>query len=132
MVVCLMSHETTADFLKFYALLKEILKILFDLDFKPMFIMQDAQDSCWAAGKEAFPNCTILVCYFHVLKNVKARISDLRKQKLFTLEQENEVIKSIQHLHYTKHQSEFQIELFHALTYWKSLGIVNEHCILFK
>ena len=131
MVVCLMSHETTEDFSMFYRLLKSVLHVLFEIDFKPTFIMQDAQDACWAAGKSAFPSCLILVCYFHVVKNVKTRIADLRKQKKFTIEQENSVIKAIQHLHFTSHQSEFEIELFHTLEYWKSLGVVNEFIAYF-
>ena len=63
--------------------------------------MQDAQDACWTAGRAFFPNCDFLTCYFHVLKNVKTRIMDLRKNKLFTELQEDAIINSI-HLNLNK------------------------------
>ena len=80
MAICLMSHETTKDFAKFYRLLKTILLDLFNLYMKPTFIMQDAQDACWAADREAFPCCVILTCFFHVVKNLKTRIADFKKR----------------------------------------------------
>ena len=131
MVVCVMSHETIEDFTRFYQTLKSIIFELFQLDFKPMFIMQDAQDSCWVAGKAVFPSAKLLTCYFHVLKNIKTRIIELRKKKLFSDEQEIAVIKSIQKLHYTTSQAIFEIELFHMLEFWKSIGVVQEFSVYF-
>jgi hypothetical protein len=43
-----------------------------DIEFDHEYIMMDACDATCNAAKKAFPYSTILMCYFNVMKNIKA------------------------------------------------------------
>jgi hypothetical protein len=66
----IVSGETTDDFKHFYQGLINICEQL-KLNFKPELLMQDAQKAARAAVLEYFKDVKILMCYFHVKKNVK-------------------------------------------------------------
>jgi DNA-binding transcriptional regulator YiaG len=66
------SHEQKEDFEHFYeSLIKAASKI--DIDFDPDFIIQDACQASYNAATEFFTS-KILMCYFHVMQNIKKRI----------------------------------------------------------
>ena len=59
------SHETESDYTSFFSSLKEISK-LENLELKPKWI---AIDACYASAnaiKNIFPDCQIVMCYFHL------------------------------------------------------------------
>ena len=61
------------DFVRFYHGLVQLADKM-DLEFDPDYIMQDA----WAASYNAankILNATILMCYFHVMYNIKKKIN---------------------------------------------------------
>ena len=64
------SFETEYDFDQFYSGLIQLSDDL-DLNFDPDFIMQDAAEASANSAIKFFPNVTILMCYFHVMQNVK-------------------------------------------------------------
>ena len=64
------SHETEDDFFIFYSELLALTNSL-KIHFDPKFIMQDALPASYNAATRLFPNATILMCYFHVKKNIK-------------------------------------------------------------
>ncbi len=65
----LTSHETIVDFEDFYQGLIGITES-FDIEYDLEYIMQDACDASKIAVLKYFPNVKILMCYFHVKKNV--------------------------------------------------------------
>ena len=67
------SHETTEDFSSFYQALIAICKTL-KIKYKPMYVMQDACPASKEAILKFFPDVIILMCYFHVKKNVRRLI----------------------------------------------------------
>ena len=66
----IVSGETIADFKHFYQCLINICDQL-KLSYNPELLMQDAQKASRAAVLEYFKDVKILMCYFHVKKNVR-------------------------------------------------------------
>ena len=67
------SHETIPDFDIFYGGMVDLAD-LFDIEFDPEYIMQDACDASLNTVKRIFPEVKVLMCYFHVKKNVKENV----------------------------------------------------------
>ena len=69
--VCFMitSHETIPDFFVFYESLIKLTES-FEIEYDPEFIMQDACLASETSVLRFFPEVKILMCYFHVMKNV--------------------------------------------------------------
>ena len=89
---CIISHETEMDFQFFYQTLNEIC-IFFKYKLNLKFIMQDACVASYNAAKSIFgENVTILMCYFHLLKNVKEKIRGWIEQEL--------IINCVRKLHF--------------------------------
>jgi hypothetical protein len=70
--ICLMltSHEKYSDFHLFYKGLVDLAS-KFNLEYDPDYIMQDACPASKKAILEFFKDIIILMCYFHVKKNVR-------------------------------------------------------------
>ncbi len=64
------SHEETRDNTHFFKQLNNVIKGHFGVGFEPTFIMSDAGKSIGSAIRKTFPNCTKLMCFFHVMYNV--------------------------------------------------------------
>ena len=73
------------------------------IQFEPKFIVQDASLAEYNAVVSCFPTCMTLMCWFHVLLNV--RKSDKRKSIPTALY--DSVLKDIRYLHYSL-SSEFE------------------------
>ena len=71
-LVCLgvSSHETELDFRKFYQTLMDIC-FLCDIKFEPSFVVQNGCIASYNGREVVKYNLPILMCYFHVIKNVK-------------------------------------------------------------
>ena len=66
----LISHEQQVDFSSFYKAYDTLCK-QFGIQAPPAFLMQDACKAQLNAAREVWPTAVILMCYFHVMKNVK-------------------------------------------------------------
>jgi len=116
------SHETTEDFKIFYEALIDMCKTL-KVKYKPVYIMQDA---C-PASKEAillfFPNVIILMCYFHVKKNVRDH------KKLMPHENFDDLMRFLTKIHYSHNKDEFKknINAFKK-TYENVFPAMYEYC----
>ena len=64
------SHENESDYKCFYDGLIKLADLL-DLEYNPEFIMQDAWRASFNADKFFFPDFEILMCYFHVVDNIR-------------------------------------------------------------
>ena len=64
------SHETESDFYNFYQGLIKLANEL-DLEYNPNYIMQDAWPASLNAANRCFPDCVVLMCYFHVKENIR-------------------------------------------------------------
>ena len=63
------SHEQEMDFEEFFNGLHELSNTL-DIDFDPEYILQDAWTASSNAIKKCFPDCQVIMCWFHVMSNV--------------------------------------------------------------
>ena len=88
----LSSHETEEDFYSLYSGLKEQCEAM-DLTYEPEFVMQDACNASYNAVKRVFPEVSVLVCYWHVLDNI-------RKHKHYVDEDVyQEILKDMKRMH---------------------------------
>lgn len=78
----LTSNEKEIEFSIFYEALKIESESL-DLEFEPEFILQDAQQSSHNAALKSFPNVIILMCYWHMLENVRKNVKPLLPEKRY-------------------------------------------------
>ncbi len=63
------SHEQEMDFEEFFNGLHELSNTL-DINFDPEYILQDAWTASSNAIKKCFPDCQVIMCWFHVMCNV--------------------------------------------------------------
>jgi len=67
--IMITSHETEEDYLNFFTSFIKITSQL-NLKFDPKYIVIDACKALAKAIKKCFPNCKIIMCYFHLTYNV--------------------------------------------------------------
>jgi hypothetical protein len=118
----IMSHETTEDFKKFY----ETLGLLCQELEVPVNVKYIMQDGCAASKNAAYSyfgeNIQILMCYFHVIKNVKERLkSNEKKDDKFI----DTIIKDIRYLHFTTNKFEYAIYEKKFFNKWISIGLAS-------
>ncbi len=67
---CVTSHEKEEDFIAFFSAVKKLSAEL-ELSFNPDFLMMDALNATYNAASKIFPDTTILMCFSHMMQNVK-------------------------------------------------------------
>ena len=82
------------------------------------YLVQDACGAC-ANGLEACfgPNIVILMCYFHVQKNVKEYLKSVC-EKL-----RSEVVEDVSYMHFCRSELEFIIAKFNIYQKWEAKGL---------
>ena len=68
--ISIVSHEQTEDFIHIFQALRELCLSL-NISFNPTCFIQDACLASKNAIKTVFQSCQILMCWFHLLQNVK-------------------------------------------------------------
>lgn len=68
---CLTSHETQIDFENFYNDIIDLCMQL-DIEFDPIYLMQNAYVASYNAAKECLPSVQVLMCFYHVIANVRS------------------------------------------------------------
>jgi hypothetical protein len=104
--ICFMitSHETEEDFYYMYHGLHIQCEIM-ELEWRPSFIMQDAQQSSYNAIKRLFPDVEVLMCYYHVTENIRKKC----KQYIDNREDVYEELKAaVQEMHMSSNEEEYQ------------------------
>ena len=67
---CITSHEKEEDFNRFYqGLINQVNDL--NIEFDSAYMMQDACGASYNVIKSLFPDCEVLICYFHVVLNCK-------------------------------------------------------------
>ncbi len=97
---CITSHEDTICFTEFYSGLLDLAGEM-GIDFDPDFIMQDSWDASYVAASKAGLKATILMCYFHVIYNVKK----LYKHKL-EIDEWHELRSYLNDIHLSRSEQE--------------------------
>ena len=124
-IAFMISNQETI--LEFKALLTGIINLAYKLDINcdPDFIMMDSSDATHNAVSEIFPNATILMCYFHVMKNIKKYC-----QKPLTNSQYESLLVDIRYLHLRKTKEEFEKGLTVFKKKWNtnSTHSIYEYC----
>ncbi len=82
---CITSNEDTHTFSEFYSGLLKLAEEM-GIEFDPDFIMQDNWDASFAGASNAGLKSTIIMCYFHVIYNIKKHYKHtLTKEEWFEL-----------------------------------------------
>jgi hypothetical protein len=97
------SHEEEGDFSNFYNGLIKIAKDL-DIAFEPEFIMQDAWTASYNAAIKCFPKATDLMCYYHVMDNIKKHLNMLNDK---SDDLKDEVMELMRYIHMSPNEKEF-------------------------
>lgn len=85
--------------------------------------MIDACDAEYNAIKSVFPNITVLMSWFHVMKNAKKAIKRFR----ISDELANMLKSDIQDLHVSLNFDQFNFKLEHVKKKWAQYSAVNYH-----
>ena len=123
-LICLAitSHETEKDFRKFYEALIKLCNLC-GIMFEPTFIVQDACVASYNARTVfSHNNLQIIMCYFHVIKNVKEN---------WPKELSDMILSDVRILHYSKNFYEFEVNKHKILTKWCSIPNMREFTIYF-
>jgi hypothetical protein len=99
----IISHEQEEDFSKFF---ETLLSLCVELNISPSIklLMMDACGASFnAANSKLGPNIKILMCFFHVLKNVKEHLKGV-DEKIKT-----EIVKDINYMHFCRNIFEFEV-----------------------
>ena len=107
--LCLLSKEETDDYVRLFEAFKFLCKA-FGVKCVINFLMQDVCKSESAAAAISLHKAIVLMCYFHVTKNVKERLKGKKKNIPVTPEQYHSMILGdIGEMHYARTQGEFNI-----------------------
>ena len=109
------SNETNEDFSFFLSGLVSVCKEL-DLEFDPQWTMQDAQLSCKQAVEDVCENTIVLMCYYHVMSNIKKY--KLSNKSLVSDKDFEEIQKDIQQLHLSLNEKEYENGKKSFITKW--------------
>ena len=90
------NQETVYEFSEFFSGLVDLATDLGYI-FDPEYVMMDASDATYNAVKKIFKYSTILMCYFHVMKNIKSNC-----QRPLPPIKYDELLEDIRHIHMCK------------------------------
>lgn len=99
------NQEKEIDFIEFFLGLINLAKEM-DMDFDPLYIMMDASDACFNAIKNILPEAKVLMCFFHVMKNIKANC-----EKPLTKDQYQKLKFDIGQIHYSVSKDDYFCKL---------------------
>ncbi len=97
---CITSNEDTHTFTEFYSGLRDLAGEM-GIEFDPDFIMQDSWDASYVGATNAGLKSDILMCYFHVIYNIKK----LYKHKI-SKEEWFELRSFISNIHLSRSETE--------------------------
>jgi len=113
------SQETENDFCDLYKGLSELTEKL-DIEWEVGYVMMDSCDACYNATSKMLPNAKILMCFFHVMKNVKANC-----EKPLTPGQYIKFKHDVGLLHYSVSQADFEENVGKFKDAWDNKGTKN-------
>jgi len=96
------NQETEDSFLKFFEGIAETADRM-GIEFDPDFIMMDSCDASYGAAKAAFPHTTVLMCFFHVMENIKQNCRKLLDEASYA-----DLLNDIRYIHMRKSYKEFE------------------------
>jgi hypothetical protein len=107
------SHEQEVDYKHFFSSLLELsidLKIHLSID----YLVHDAWLACSKAALEIFPSLLIIMCWFHVMFNVR------KHKNLIPGQMYDSIVDDIYNLHFTKDEFEFTTLKSRTLKKWRN------------
>ena len=114
-----LSHYTEQDFDHFFS---SFIKLVdnYNLEISVEYLMQDADRACLNSAKKNFPLAKNLMCFFHVMYNVRKH-----KHLINDSDKYNDVKNDIRELHTTLSKIKFSRLKSKILNKWSSLGLVE-------
>ncbi len=106
------NQETVYEFTQLFNALSKLADEL-GHEFAPEYVMMDAADSSYNATMNCFPDAKVLMCYFHVMKNVKANC-----EKPLSAERYEELLEDIRKIHMSKYTTDYDKQLLTFKDKW--------------
>ncbi len=113
------NQETEPVFCEFVKGLIELAEEM-EIDFEPLFVMMDACEACFNAVTKMLPDAEILMCFFHVMKNVKSNC-----EKPLSKEQYVKFRYDIGLIHYSVSKADFDEKVKNFEKEWNKKGTKN-------
>ncbi len=119
------NQETELEFTDFF---NGLIKLAEDLGFEmdPEYIMMDAFDASYNAATEVFPQAKVLMCYFHLMKNVRKNC-----EKPLDPVKYEDLLEDIRIPHMTKSAKEYESNLSFFKEKWdkKKTKVVYDYMV---
>lgn len=113
------SHEQEDDFTRFFQTLLQLCQqsgIVTSINYL-------IQEACGASANAAIsclgPNIKILMCYFHVVKNVKELLKGINENI------KSGIVKDLNYMHFCRNQFEFEIAKYNIYKKWEVNDLVD-------
>jgi transposase-like protein len=96
-----------------------------NISFNPTCFVQDACQASFNGIESVFEACEIIMCWFHVLQNVKSK-------RLIPDHEYNNVMQELQNMHYCKYEDEFNNYKEKIVKRWESLKELEAFRLYFR
>ena len=90
------------------------------IEFDPAYVMIDASDANYNAIRSVLPEATILMCWFHVMKNVKQNCS-----KSLSIDKYETLKADPSKMHYSISEIKFKESILKFEDDWNKKGTIN-------
>lgn len=117
--VAVCTTEQQKDFRFIFNSLKNGILNLFGVDYEPEFLVADAAAAIHNAAKEVWANILIIMCWFHMYKNVSEKVPTFLKE----ISKQAEFLADLQKLQVAKSCEHFQIALQLFMEKWRKESV---------
>jgi hypothetical protein len=119
------SHEQETDYQHFFSSLLQ-LTVDLEINLDVQYLVQDAWTACHNAVLTIFPSATIIMCWFHIMYNIKKHRS-LIPEQLY-----ESVVDNIRDMHYAQNEIEFRSLKTKILKNWRKNLLIIEFADYFE
>lgn len=113
--VAVCKTEQQKDFNFIFSSTKQAIHNIFEADFEPEYLIADAASAIHNAAKGVWANILVIMCWFHMLKNVSDKVPTFLKQ----LCKQQEFLADLQKLQVSKSTEIFQIAVQLFMDKWR-------------
>lgn len=115
--------EQKKDFKFIFESTKKGIREIFDADYEPEYLIADAAGAIQNGAKEVWPLIEVIMCWFHMYKNVSDKVPTFLKE----LGKQSEFLADLQKLQVAKSKEIFNVAVHLFMEKWRqeSVDLVN-------
>ncbi|GMF28303.1 unnamed protein product [Phytophthora fragariaefolia] len=118
------SPRTSTDINWCYAFVKRVMWETFMVQFSPKFIMTDADNAQYNTCSSHIRGSKILMCWFHVCQNVKARMDGAKLDSITS----NMIFRGLNDMHFARDDDDFKIKRAKVHAEWNDATALSSSC----